>query len=326
MPSRAQKTRLGVFVVLSLLALLALAAVITSRQFLRDQDIYYIAYENMSVGGLEVGSPVKYLGIKVGVVDDLKIDPADVGRVIVTVALHPGTPIKTDAEAQISSIGITGLKSVEIRGGSNEAPLLPVGHYIEAGSSVAEELSGRAEILSRKIEKVVDNLQLFTKPANLRKFTSMAEKGTAALDNLDQVLEDNRRGIREIIASTRAISRRMDSTSLLLMSAAGDIRRLVGSDTLQQILANTRAISGKLREADLVALIGEVREVADRTNRALLLIDNGLESGGPDFVKSMNELKTTVENLRSVSRMLSQDPSILLRGTKYKNLPDKHLE
>ncbi|MCB0316686.1 MAG: MCE family protein, partial [Calditrichaeota bacterium] len=55
--------------------------------------------------GLEVGSPVKYLGIKVGTIKNISIAPEDVSRIIVKVALKPGTPVKEDARADIVSIG-----------------------------------------------------------------------------------------------------------------------------------------------------------------------------------------------------------------------------
>jgi phospholipid/cholesterol/gamma-HCH transport system substrate-binding protein len=326
MPTRAQKVRLTIFVFLSLLALLILITVITSRQFLEKKDIYYVAYEDVSVGGLEIGSPVKFLGIKVGVVDKIRIDPENVTRVIVTVELKAETPIKTDARADINTIGITGLKTIEIRGGSREAPLLKPGNYIQPGYSFTEEITDRADVISRKLEIIINNLQAFTEPSNLNKFTRMAEQAGNTFEKTNAILEENRKNLRLTISQTQQIAARLDTTSILLQTTLDDIAHLVRSDTLDQILENTRAISLKLKEADLVSLIGEIREVADRTNRALMVIDNGLERGGQDFVSSMRKLKVTSEYLEEFSRMLQEDPSVLLRGAEIKNIPDKQLE
>ena len=125
---------------------------------------------------------------------------------------------------------------------------------------------------------------------------------------------------------TRKIAAELDTSSVLLRKTLQDIHRIVGSDTLGQIIENTRAISMKLKEADLVALIGELREVADRTNHVLLLLDTGLERGGQDFITSMRKLKATSEYLEEFSRTLQEDPSVLLRGAKIKNIPDKDLD
>ncbi len=326
MPTKGQKVRLGIFIVLSLSALLVLLALITRQKFLQKQDFYYIAYENVSVGGLEVGSPVKYLGIRVGVVEDISIDPENVNRVIVKVALKEGTPIKADAEALIAAIGITGLKTIEIRGGTNEAPLLKPGEYIPAGTSITEEITGRAEVISEKLEQVINNLQVFTRPENLNKITRFAEKSSHTFEQIDQLVAENRQQLKLTLIQTQRLTARLDTSMALLQETAKDIHRIVGSDTLEQILANTRAVSLKLKEADLVTLIGQLREVAERTNRLLILMDHGIERGGADWVESMRKLKIASGYIEEFSRILQEDPSVLIRGTKIKNAPDKELE
>ena len=326
MPTKAQKIRLAVFIVLSMLALLILIGVLTSRQLLEKTDVYYVAFEDVSVGGLEVGSPVKFLGIRVGMVDDIRIDSENVARVIITVELTAGTPIKTDARADINSVGITGLKIIEIRGGSKEAPLLKPGRFIQPGYSLTEEITDRADAISRRLELILNNLEQFTRPQNMDKFTRLAQTAGDAFEKTNAVLEENRRNLRLSIASTREIAARLDTSSVLLQETLKDINRIVGSDTLEQILANTRAVSMKLKEADLVALIGELREAVDQTNQMLILIDNGLERGGQDFVGSMQRLRLTTEYLEEFSRTIQEDPSVLLRGAKVKNTPDKNLD
>jgi phospholipid/cholesterol/gamma-HCH transport system substrate-binding protein len=326
MPTKAQKIRLTIFIFLSLIALLILIGVLTSQRFLEKRDTYYIAFEDVSVGGLEIGSPVKYLGIKVGVVDDIRIDPKDVARVIITVELKAGTPVKTDARADINTVGITGLKTIEIRGGSNQAELLKPGNYIQPGYSLTEEITDRADVISRRLEIILNNLQTFTAPENMNKFTNLAQSAGEAFEKTNAFLDENRRSLSYSIEKTRKIAAELDTSSVLLRKTLEDINRIVGSDTLGQIIENTRAISMKLKEADLIALIGELREVADRTNHVLLLLDTGLERGGQDFITSMRKLKATSEYLEEFSRTLQQDPSVLLRGAKIENMPDKNLD
>lgn len=326
MPTKAQKIRLTVFILLSLFALLILIGVLTSQRFLEKRDIYYIAYEDVSVGGLEIGSPVKYLGIKVGLVDDIRIDPKDVARVIITVELKVGTPIKTDARADINTVGITGLKTIEIRGGSNQAKLLKPGSYIQPGYSLTEEFTDRADVISRRLEIIMNNLQTFTAPENMNKFTNMAQSAGETFEKTNAFLDENRRSLHFSIEMTRKITSELDTSSVLLRQTLEEINRIVRSDSLGQIIENTREISRKLKEADLVSLIGELREVADRTNHVLLLLDSGLERGGQDFIGSMRKLRVTIDHLEEFSRTLQEDPSVLLRGTKIKNMPDKNLD
>lgn len=327
MPNRAQKIRLGIFVVISVVALIALIAFFTSERYLQKTDIYYIAYSDVSVSGLEVGSSVKYLGIKVGTIRDIQIDPQDVSRIIVRVALQPGTPIKEDSRADIASVGITGLKMIEIRGGSQEAELLEPGSYIAAGSSsIADEISGRAEIIAEKLERVLNNLQLATEPQKLDKVTEMADQASRVFARVDTLLAHNNASLQRTIRATETMTTRFDSTSQLLHAAAIRINDIMQSDTLTQILASARDISFKLNEVNLKQLIQELGEVVDRTNRLLIQMDHEFERGSVDFLAGMEQLRSTLDNLHQTSRLLQEDPSILIRGAAYKDAPDRKLD
>ncbi len=175
MKKNTQKIRLGIFMFMSTVLLFCLIAFFTARQFFVRMDTYFISYHDVSVSGLEVGSPVNFLGISIGTISNISIDQEDINTIIVELVLTPGTPIKKDSHADIVTMGITGLKSIEIRGGSNQAEFLSIGDTISAGSSAAEEISGKATIIAEKAEKVINNLQLFTRPENLRKFADAAE-------------------------------------------------------------------------------------------------------------------------------------------------------
>ena len=81
MITRSQKYRLGIFIAVSVFLIVLLLIIIGTEQFLKEQDIYYIAYRDISVSGLEVGSPVKYLGLGVGTIRDIEIDPEDINAI-----------------------------------------------------------------------------------------------------------------------------------------------------------------------------------------------------------------------------------------------------
>ncbi len=40
----------------------------------------------------------------------------------------------------------------------------------------------------------------------------------------------------------------------------------------------------------------------------------------------MRQLRRTLQNLNDASRFSQEDPSVLIRGTKFKNVPDEELE
>jgi phospholipid/cholesterol/gamma-HCH transport system substrate-binding protein len=332
MRNRSQKIRLGVFLFVSMAILLSVIGFLTAREFFEKEDIYYVSYEGISVSGLEVGSPVKYMGIKVGTIQDIRIDPEDVNRVILELALKPDTPIKKDAHADITSIGITGLKAIEISGGSNEAKKLEPGSYIQAGSSITQEITGKAEIIAQKAEKVLNNLQIFTQPENLNKVTELVEKITLLAEQtnqtvikIDTIVSENRQDIRESIAPMKEISQRLDESSRLLQTTMKTIHLKVQSDTIDNILSNIRDASIKLKEADLQALIGNMASIADQTQKLLIRVDQDINQSSRDFTESLHLLRLTLENLNDASMKINNNPSILLRGREIKNSPDNLL-
>ncbi|KAA3616998.1 MAG: MCE family protein [Calditrichaeota bacterium] len=326
MPSRSQKIRLGIFIVISSFALLVLLFIVGSKQFFQDKDIYYISYRDISVSGLEVGSPVKYLGINIGTIKSIDFDPEDVYNVVVTVAVKPGTPIKRDARANIEAIGITGLKMIEIRGGSNEAKLLQVGKYIQAGGSITEDITGKAEVIANKIERVVNNLIEFTQPEKLEKIIKLAESSTLAMDNINAMVEENRLNLRDGLESTKYVMARMDTISQSLQIASTKIQKLTESDTLDLILANVHDVSVNLTKANLGETIVRLDEVVERTNKLLISMDRDMERGSRDFLASLQKLKSALDHLNEASRLVNEDPSVLIRGAEVDEIPDDELD
>jgi phospholipid/cholesterol/gamma-HCH transport system substrate-binding protein len=242
------------------------------------------------------------------------------------VALEPGTPIKRDARAEIAIIGITGLKMIEIRGGSQEEVLLNPGEYLRPGGSITEEITGKAEVIADKIEIVVNNLIKFTQPENLEKITLLADKATATFENLNLILEENRKDFRTTIKNINLTMARLDTMSYLLQASIDEIHQLTTGDTLKQIVENVREVTEKLRESDIVSLVHRLDELVERVNYLLIAVDHDLERGSKDFLKSIQRLKSTLIYLDETSRLINEDPSILIRGTSIEDAPDDDLD
>ena len=333
MKNKIQKIRLGIFIFISSLLLISLILFFAANQMFEKTDTYYVSYHDVSVSGLEVGSPVNYLGIKIGTISNIYIDPEDINSVIVELSLQPGTPIKKDAYADIVSIGITGLKTIMIRGGSNKAEFLKEGEFINAGTSATEEITGKANVIAEKTEKVINNLQLFTDPENLNKFSDAAAKITLLSEQLsatiqlaDTLINENRTEIRETVQTANLIANSLNETSHTLDETLNSIKNIIGSDTIKQIIGNVQDISQHLKETNLNLFIQNLAEVTSQTSQLLLKIDQDLDMNSQELNESMRLLRITLSNLKETSNKINSDPSILLRGPGEKNIPDKRLE
>jgi len=326
MPTQSQKRRLGVFIVLIIIMLIALLVIIGSQQFLKEQDIYLISYKDISVSGLEIGSPVKYLGLGVGTIKDLQIDEEDISKINIKIAVKSGTPIKKDAHADIEFIGITGLKMIEIRGGSSAADLLTPGDYIQAGGSISELITGKAEVIMEKVELLINNLNAFSKPENLNKIIDLAANANSTFEELDLLLKENRRDLREIVSQAKITGARLDTITQFLVPTGESMRHVSLSDTLNAILSNVNKVTQSLRKADLDLIIEELAVTLDRTNQILKIVDYDLVKGRENLFISLEKLRSTLQYLDEAARMMNEDPSVLLRGTKYQDIPDEDLD
>ena len=55
-------------------------------------------------------------------------------------------------------------------------------------------------------------------------------------------------------------------------------------------------------------------------------MDRDIELGNRDFLTSLQELKSTLDNLNEVSRILKEDPSVVIYGSDVDDIPDDDLE
>ncbi len=318
---------------MSTILLASLIIFFAANQLFEKSDTYYISYQDISVSGLEVGSPVNYLGIKIGVISNIRIDPDDVNSIIVELSVDEGTPIKEDTQADITTLGITGLKAIEIRGGSNEAEMLQDGDEIEAGNSSTAQITGKANIIAEKTEKVINNLQLFTEPENMQVFTdaarninSLAMQLNSTTDLLEEMVRENRADIKETVATTSRIAKTLDQSSIAMRETINGLNRMIRGDTIQQIIGNAGDISNQIRESDLKKLIQNLAEMTEQTGVLLYKFDKELDMNSEELNRSLELLRITLMNLEETTNKINSDPSILFRGLEDKNIPDRRLD
>jgi phospholipid/cholesterol/gamma-HCH transport system substrate-binding protein len=326
MVTRSQKIRLGIFVASGVFLIIATLIIIVAPKFFQDRDNYFIGYRGVSLTGLQQGSAVKYHGLTVGYVSDIFIDVKDIERVIVEVSLDRGTPIKEDTYADIELLGITGLKIIELRGGTNESNALKRGDYIRSGQSTTEMITGKAETMMEKAELMLNNLAILTNPENQEKLNALLDNTSSSMAILNKLLTSNEKELTNTLSNTEKIT--LDFTDLIHASKNTmiDIEKIVSSDSVRQIIDNMVSISENISQADLVKLVQELNSALSMTNSMLQQMDANINKTWVDFSSSIESIRESTEYLNQFSRMITEDPSLLVRGTKPKNVPDEKLE
>ena len=351
MITRAQKARLGLFLLISTLLLLGIVGFMVGRKLIEKTDYYTVEFDT-TISGLEVGAPVKYNGVKVGRVDKIIIDPDDPAIVIVTLSLQEGTPIKEDTLAVPASMGITGLRFIELTRGTRDSVYIEPGGKIKAGMSTFDTLSSRAEAITAQVETLLDNLTKLTGPDNVKLLTEILTNLNAITEQITELIAENRALIKQVLESALGITAQTSEMLLVIQSEIQHTFELVNAfierttraidqmridQISRKVITFIEHVDQLIQDPKLMTLLESLNEMTQNSN-TLLLSSKKLVL---DTNKLINDIHLTVlhskeqlaamlayllesaQNLADFSEMLKEDPSVILSGP---SLEERELE
>ncbi len=304
--TRAQRARLGIFLIVSGGILVAVLAIVAGSKLFEKMDYYTVRYKDVSVSGLEIGASVKYHGVRVGRVEEIEIDREQIEIIVVELALKHGTPIKSDCKAVPTAMSLTGIRIIEITGGSTEAELLEPDSEIQAGESAFELITGKAEAVSEKLELVLNNLAAMTDRAHRDRLFELIDNTALVLNDVHLMLDDNRDNVANTIEN--------------LESASEGLNDLVASEALRRAFANLDTTSANIKAAELGKAVAALREALEQARSTFSHIDLTLIKGRHDLLTSLEIMRESLDSFNEFARMISEDPSLLLRGTRLEEV------
>ncbi|KAA3600070.1 MAG: MCE family protein [Calditrichaeota bacterium] len=314
MATKSQKIRLGIFVsVTSAIGIIILIA-LTGQKIFEQRDTYFVKYSNISVQGLEVGSQVKFNGISVGRVESIEIDKTDVGAIVMELSLEEGIPIKKDTKATLVSLGITGLKIIELQGGTNETELLEIGGFIEPGQSLFDEISGKAEVITEKIETVLNNFVQMTGEGNRENIATLIEQSASAMSNLNNLISTNQIMVENSLENMNELSTNLNQTAISLDQTIQSLNRILISENLNNTFANLDTISSNIKEVRFAELSEEMQNTLVQMNKTMKTINSTVQKSQADIIESTESLRRSLQNFDEFTRIIKENPSAIIRG------------
>ncbi len=316
MVSRAQKIRLTIFLVVSFSILIGSLIIITGKHIFEKREKYYIRYKNISLSGLEIGSAVRYRGIRVGRIENIYIDEQDITSLIVKVSVKPGVPIKEDTEAMVTYFGITGLKIIELQGGTNEAERLEPGAYIKSGISLVETMTDQAEVIAQKLDLILNNIVEMTEASRRNQFYRLVDNTSNTLETFQTLLDTNKVNLYHTIKNVSAFSAQLDSLTSSSILLVNDLRTITSSAELTNSVKNIEEITTEIKEAKISELIAKLTKAVEQTDKTFTHLDLTLLKSRHDILSSAEILRESLENFNEFTRMISENPSLLLRSSQ----------
>ncbi len=298
MDDKVNYTLVGAFVLV--LGAVFVAAVLWLAAGLGGQRAVdtYQAVIRESVAGLNVDAPVKYLGVDVGKVDRIEIDPQDSRQVRLRFLIDRGTPIKQDSLAVLKTQGLTGIAYIELSGGS--AGSLPL---VAGAGGVAPTIPFKLS-LGARLENVLTNVL-----ANVDRVSN----------NINAVFDaDNRQALKSALTDIAALSHSLAGQKGAVTAAlkdAGRTAQLTARAAEQLAPTLDRIASSAQGVEDMAAKAGEA---STRAAQAVDTAASGVAQLGsetlPELTRLMTDLGELATSLRQLSEQTTGNPSSLLIG------------
>jgi len=234
--------------------------------------------------------------------------------------------------ANLGSLGITGLKYLELTRGSRKARIRAPGEEIPAGHSLMDDLSKQAGQIAGQVSEALGKINHLIGPDTKVRMDSILDRTDQLLATANATLEENREGLRLLMEHLNQLAARGDGALALLM---GSLERLDGTfakaeplllKTLRRVAtlsADLRRSRGYLDEAlinardllkELQGLLEPSKESLKSAQSTLKQVKRFMSRSREDFAEALSFLKETAENMSLFSERIKDDPSLLLLG------------
>lgn len=290
--------KIGLFVIALVTSLLILIFWLGKFGFEKKKFDEYSIYFQESVSGLNIGSSIKYKGFEVGNVSEIKLNPHNSEEIQIDIVIKKGTPIKEDNYAVLGNLGITGLKYIELKGGSNNSKLLQEDEngfrIISSKTSDLTTLVDSTTDVTNQLTLVLAQMKKLLADENIKTISEILGKTQNSMSNVEQFssyLVNNEKKIDELLNNISILAKNGNKSFESIDKSANSFKELSN-----EILLEIRKGSFDINDMS--------KESFDKLNSVL----NNLDS-------TLLQTQTLIDNL-------NQSPSdILFKQKNIKNGP-----
>lgn len=331
MSKKASSTMIGLFTLLGLLiAATSLVLLGAGKYFEGTHKL--LLYFDKSVYGLQVGSDVRFGGVRIGRVSSISVIIDTTGnRKIIPVVVE-----LTDKE--LKRISGSGHDALDLA--TPEGVRRGVGRGLRAGMKQQSLVTGQlyiefdivpdAEGFIYEDPHALPYPVVPTIPTEIDELISGITDGLKKINELD--IEGLMTEMRDVLKGAKDQIKDFDLKKINenLTAITGDVRELTSDERIKSSLANLdealkeiRELSAKANE-NLDPLLVDIREVAEKTRASLARIEQSADGlskvSDPrspmllDFQNLLHETETASRTLRELTNDLKRNPGSLLRN------------
>ena len=312
MSAPTNRWKLGAFVVGTVVIGVA-AAIVLTAETMRVASVTYTSYFDEAVTGLEVGSPVRYRGVKIGNVSAIDVAPDQrhveivysLGVKVLSKLRLAGTShgketrilLPPDLRVQLAITGLTGTKFLQIDffDTAGEPPVLPFPvpeNYIPATASTMKNLEeavvravGMMPHIAQQLDLALSRTNAILDDLDRR---GLPGKASTSLDNANQLLATLQRKLSQVRVDdlSRDAAATLEDASATLVKMKGVLDHLDGND----------------------GLFASVQRTSDSLN------DVAGPRLGATFHETERDMREAAVAVRQLVEALQRDPDMFLKG------------
>jgi phospholipid/cholesterol/gamma-HCH transport system substrate-binding protein len=314
MPAEKNYARLGLFMVVTLAVLVATALLFVQRAR-RRAVIEMVTYTRENVSGIDVSSPVRYRGVPLGRVTEVRLDPrsrtieidfevfldrlntvgANVKRIRETADLEG---MFSKLRAQVIGNPVTGEAYLLLDAPENPPPALVLG--FKPDRAYVPSMPTTLAAIRDRVPEVLERAE-----ATLQVLETIVGRIPDSLDRSDRFFTNIERIVQQSdLPALSADSRKFfASSSVQIEQIATELDAVIGQHgKLMTLVEDARAA---LKTADLPATNQAARAAAEQTSLA-----------ADDLRRSLPAIRESLQQLRDLARQLDEQPESVVYGPR----------
>jgi phospholipid/cholesterol/gamma-HCH transport system substrate-binding protein len=299
---RGRKVRVGVFVLIGLVAFLGMVYALGARARLFEPR-FTVSAEFTEVGGLVGGATVRLAGVQIGRVSAVQLpsQPGGKVRVDLTIASRFGDRVRKDSVARIETQGLLGDKIIEISVGTAGAPAVQPNELLASRDPFdINQVMGESAQVVKSISTLADSLRETAQTLNQSR---LIDEASATVQSARRITEqvgkivgevERGRGWAHVLIYEEPVALRRINE--LVVTTQGLLDRVQRGEGAAGVLTSEQSTASARR---LVAAMDRLSRVAEQPSPhdgllPALLFD-------PQYRTVVEDLRIVARNLRDVS-------------------------
>lgn len=250
MEYRRTEIRAGIFLLFSFVILVVMVFAVSDIQslFKKKKDVKVLfAFSD----GIEKNAPVRFSGMKIGKVENVRVAPEQNEQIEVTLSVYKDTIIKNDTKAAIKTLGLVGGKYVELSGGTPQSLPLAPGQALRGEESLKlEDVTKAALDVVNKLQNIATNLNRSLGDPALSKSLKTTIQNLQEVSSNIKVMTANKDEVAQTLKNLPELLKKLDESATNIKMITDKSEKLVGENrkNFDEMMQSFRDMAKNLKE------------------------------------------------------------------------------